>query len=172
MLIVLNGVTSTGKTALASALQNRAPWPVYRCSTDILLSQFPTFGADHLSETVDVAVGIAYRASCDYAVSLSKIGAHVIVDTVWQRGGEEQRQWHDRARDAGVVMKTVKVHASETILRSRIQARADRPDFLLDFHLKNVHQGVTYDLELDSGRDSTDRLADQLITTWKTWVRT
>jgi chloramphenicol 3-O phosphotransferase len=105
-VIVLNGTSSSGKSAIARCLQAVLPQPWLRTGIDVLLDTIPARlirADDGIRFLPDGGIEVgpafrqlhhAWRAGVAAAV---RAGAPMIVDEVFLRGGAEQDEWRPRA---------------------------------------------------------------------------
>ncbi|MFM9107356.1 MAG: chloramphenicol phosphotransferase CPT [Chloroflexota bacterium] len=158
-IIVLNGGSSSGKSAISRCLQATLPDPWLRLGIDDLLDALPP----SLTET-DAGVAIASdgtvtsgagfhaieAAWLDGIAAMVRSGARVIVDDVFLGGGETQARL--RPHFAGIEVLWVGVRCDAAIATGREIARGDRAAGMAALQAEMVHRGVRYDLEVDSGR--------------------
>ncbi|HEY7908806.1 MAG TPA: hypothetical protein VIC60_08015, partial [Thermomicrobiales bacterium] len=99
----------------------------------------------------------AFRAM---VLALARSGLKLIIDDI--AFGEEPAQlWRECLRDFAVLW--VGVTASAETLSAREAARGDRLIGSARDQLARVHQGVTYDLFIDTGALSIDEAAERIV---------
>ncbi|MGV3524799.1 MAG: chloramphenicol phosphotransferase CPT family protein [Candidatus Sericytochromatia bacterium] len=156
-LILLNGVSSSGKSSLAQAFLQASPEPWVYLALDAhlnaLQAAYAQGYADLPSEPdslrlfgetlIDDFVALFHTT----VVAYLNVGRSVIVDHVLERP-----QWQ-----ADFLNKThsfarlcVGLHCAPAELARREQARGDRQLGLAQSQLQTVHAGLTYDLEIDT----------------------
>jgi chloramphenicol 3-O phosphotransferase len=155
-VIVLNGPSSAGKSGIARCLQAILPEPWLALGVDTLIAAMPA--SMRPGEGVDigpdgaVTVGAAFRALDDAwtagVAAMVRAGAHVIVDEVFLGGAAGQRRW--RAALDGLPTLWVGVHCDPDVLAGREIARGDRAPGMAASQVATVHQGVEYDIEVDT----------------------
>ncbi|GAA2756935.1 chloramphenicol phosphotransferase CPT [Actinopolymorpha rutila] len=160
-VIVLNGGSSTGKSSIAACLQTILPTPWLTFGTDTLVDAMPPsltdaesgigFGADG-----EVTTGEVFKA-LDVAWSLGiaamvRAGARVIVDEVFLGGAASQQRWR-KALD-GLPVLWVGVRCDPDVAAAREAARGDRTVGMAASQALLVHEGVSYDLEVDTSTTS------------------
>lgn len=171
-VIVLNGVSSSGKSSIARALQARLAEPRLTLGTDDLIDAMPSWMQDGIA-------GIAFepdgrvRVGEEFArlevawmrgvAAMARAGAGVIVDDVWLGGAASQARWRAALGDLATLW--VGVHCDPAVLAERERARGDRIVGMAADQLPLVHAGVAYDLEVDTTHRSPDECAG-LIVTW------
>lgn len=145
-VVLLNGVSSSGKSTFAALLQQQFAHPWTVLALDALLAGAPPPQAvppsageiESLGRLVEGAQA-ALRAATS---ALVEHGVDVIVDTVLQGGERDAQAWR-AALDERLLL--IGVHAgTETIVRREGQ-RTDRPSGLAAAQL-HVHRDVNYDL--------------------------
>nr|WP_309226941.1 chloramphenicol phosphotransferase CPT [Streptomyces lunaelactis] len=158
-VIVLNGGSSSGKSGIARCLQAVLPGPWLTLGVDTLIEAMPAsmravgagieFGADG-----QVTVGPAFR-QLDAAwgqgiAAMVRAGAHVIVDEVFLGGAASQERW--RSALNGLEVLWVGVRCDSATAAGRETARGDRVSGMAESQAYAVHDGVIYDLEVDTTR--------------------
>jgi len=158
-VIVLNGGSSSGKTGIARCLQAVLPEPWLVFGTDTLVGAIPAsmqtsaagieFAADG-----QVLVGPRFRALeaawIEGIAAMARAGARIIVDEVFLGGAASQQRW--KAALDGLRVLWVGVHCDSAVAASREIARGDRIIGMAASQAAVVHQGVGYDLEVDTTR--------------------
>jgi chloramphenicol 3-O phosphotransferase len=156
-VIVLNGGSSSGKSGIARCLQAVLPDPWLILAVDMLIQALPAsspmsvtgieFAADG-----DIAVGPEFRALeaawMAGVATLARAGARIIVDDAFLGGAASQRRWQ-RALDALQVL-WVGVRCDSAVAASREIARGDRVTGMAAAQAILVHQGVAYDVQVDT----------------------
>ncbi len=163
-VIVLNGGSSSGKSAIACSLQAVLPDAWLSLSIDTLVDAMParlTAGGDGIGFADDggVAVGQEFMALQDAwitgLVAMARAGAHIVVDDVFLGGAGSQRRWLDALGDVPTLWVGVRCDAA--VATEREAARGDRVAGMAAKQADVVHEGVAYDLEVDTtNTDSTD----------------
>ena len=170
-MIVLNGTSSSGKTSLGRALQDRLfPewWLLVGIDTLITSMPFRKFGdADghtiHDDGSIDAGPG--WRAAVDHwrtsVAALVRAGANVVLDEVFLDGAEDQIRWR-RALD-GLEVTFVGVRCDVDVAAAREAARPDRAPNLARHQATIVHAGVEYDLVVDTSACTPGEAADEVL---------
>lgn len=152
LLIVVNGASGVGKSALLEALLEEAttPWIVFdephvgRVPTEYVIWR-------------DAAPSL-HRAGLIAMRSLAESGIQVATSA----GGFDQQTICESLR--GVPVLLVGLRCSEETRRQRLAAEPhQRPIASLDRTGADVHTGWTYDLELDTDEATPHQLAAQVI---------
>ncbi len=170
-IVLLNGVGSAGKSSIAKALQGITATPFLHVAMDAFLEMLPPALWDHDDGYRLVAdeedgqpslaihegpVGRRLMAGMRGAVAaLAAAGSDIILDEVLLG---------DTAADYRRVLAPFTVHwvgvmAPLAVLEARERQRGDRALGLARWQYTRVHQGVTYDLEVDSSQMSADQAA-------------
>ena len=156
-VIVLNGGSSSGKSGIARCLQAVLPDPWLAFGTDTLVQAMPTslqtsaagieFGQDG-----EVIVGPEFRALETAWIAgiaaMAHAGARVIVDEVFLGGAASQQRWKNALGTLGVLWVAVRCDAA--VVAAREVARGDRVAGMAASQAEVVHQGVAYDLQVDT----------------------
>lgn len=160
-VIVLNGGSSSGKTSIARELQELLPDLWLRWSIDDLVDALP--GDGHQAEAPiafaadgGVALGSSFRraetAWLAGLAAMARTGTPVIVDDVLLSGSASQERV--RAGLQGLQVLWVGVHCTPDVAAGREAERGDRAAGMAALQATVVHQGVRYDVEVDTSNAS------------------
>lgn len=174
-IIVLNGVSTAGKTSIAKAMQRQARGPLLHVQMDSFLGMMPPRYANHEDaflfrsietdghpeiEIVEGPYGAALMAGLRASVaSLADRGMDVIVDEVFL--GDAAGAYRDAL--AGHDLKFVGVRIALEAVEARERARGDRLHGLARWQLPRVHERVAYDLEVDTTHDTAEVCARRIV---------
>jgi chloramphenicol 3-O phosphotransferase len=156
-VIVLNGGSSSGKSGIARCLQAILPEPWLSLGVDTLIEampvsaqtsasgiQFPSGGA--------VVIGPEFRALeaawMAGVAAMARAGARIIVDDVFLGGAVSQQRWQQALGALRVLW--VGVRCDGAVAAAREIARGDRAAGMAESQAEVAHQGVTYDVEVDT----------------------
>ncbi len=156
-VIVLNGGSSSGKSGIARCLQAILPEPWLSLSVDDLIDAMPpslmdsgtgvTFGPQG-----EVEVGDAFRqveaAWMTGLAAMARAGARIVIDDVFLGGAASQERL--RSHLDGLDVLWVGVRCDPAIAAAREVARGDRVGGMAALQADVVHEGVVYDLEVDT----------------------
>ncbi|MFC4117465.1 chloramphenicol phosphotransferase CPT [Nonomuraea zeae] len=156
-VIVLNGGSSSGKSGISRCLQAVLPDPWLALSVDTMVEAMPASmrasdaGINFASDG-RVIVGPEFRA-LDVAwtagiAAMARAGARVIVDDVFLGGAGSQQRWQKAL--AGLDVLWVGVRCDSAVASGREIARGDRVGGMAALQAEVVHEGVVYDLVVDT----------------------
>lgn len=158
-VIVLNGGSSSGKTGIARSLQTILPQPWLSLSVDNLVDALPPSLTDSgsgiaIGQQGEVVVGGGFRelesASMAGVAAMARAGARIIFDDVFLGGSVSQQRV--RAGLAGLEVLWVGVRCAPEVAARREIARGDRAAGMAALQAETVHQGVVYDIEIDTSQ--------------------
>ena len=162
-IILLNGVGSAGKSSIAKQLQQILDEPFLHIQMDDFCAMLPEALQDHpdgfafeeISENGKPLVVIktgpvgarAMRGMRRAIAAMAAEGNNLIIDDVMLENEQEEYA----TLLSGFEIFFVGVLAPLEVLEAREQQRGDRMIGLARWQYDRVHQGKTYDLEVDSG---------------------
>ncbi len=155
VVIVLNGTSSSGKTTLAKELQKQFDDVYLHCTSDMFWDMTP-YGIPANS----VNFPNLKKAMAQSIRALASTGHNVIVDTVYL-GGKSHQQMQETLR--GITLFTVKVECDLAELKRREQARGDRRPGLAESQFHTVHNGIAYDLCVNTTNVSAQTCAEYIV---------
>lgn len=163
-IVLLNGVGSVGKSSIAKALQTITAEPFLHVEMDAFLNMMPERYWDHPDgltfETVQQdgkpsviirsgpVAERTFRGMRHAIAAMAGEGNNLIVDDVML--ADEMAEY--AALLAGFTLHLVGVFAPLEVLEQRERERKDRLIGLARWQYDRVHQGKSYDLELDTSR--------------------
>jgi chloramphenicol 3-O phosphotransferase len=163
-VIVLNGGSSSGKSGIARCLQAILPDPWLAIGVDTLLGVMPA-SLHKTAAGIEIASDGAVRVGPEFGTlqaawmegvaAMVRAGARVILDEVFLGGAGSQQRWQRVL--AGLDVLWVGVKCESAVVAGREVARGDRIQGMALQQAELVHQGVVYDLEVDTTR--TESLA-------------
>ncbi len=158
-VIVLNGGSSSGTSELTRCLQATLPEPWLALGVDNLIEAMPASlrnGDTGIGFAADggVSVGPQFReleaAWMAGVAAMAGAGARIVVDEVFLGGGASQRRWQHALR--GLEVLWIGVRCESAVAAAREQVRGDRVRGMAASQAELVHQGVHYDLQVDTTR--------------------
>lgn len=156
-VIVLNGGSSSGKSGILRCLQAVLPNPWLAAAIDSLVEAMPaslrtTEAGIEFAADGGVSVGSAFReleaAWMEGVAATARAGARMIVDDVFLGGAASQQRWQKAL--VGLDVLWVGVRCESEVAAAREIARGDRAQGMAALQAEMVHQGVVYDLEVDT----------------------
>lgn len=174
-IIYLNGPSSTGKSRLVRALQAKLDEPYMHIGIDKLIGMMPPKFNNW--EGGAAPLGFSWKATVDedgsviqelqtgpfarkviqsykeVVKTLARQGHCLIIDDV-AFGKDAVDEWRKQLENYKVLY--VGLHAPLPVLEQRERERGDRIIGSARAQFKNVHQGVAYDLELDTFHDTLE----------------
>jgi chloramphenicol 3-O phosphotransferase len=161
--VVLNGPSSAGKSSLARELQTSAPDSYLHVQLDAFRDMEPPgYFRKGQPEVSALRLAALCRAMNATSAEYVRHGQNVLLDHALPAQG-----WHYLTEDlASYAVLLVGVHCSLETLQIREQCRGDRPIGLAASQALDIHEGRSYDFEIDttarSVHDCTAVLAEWL----------
>ena len=157
-VIVLNGTSSSGKSGLARCLQAVLPDPWLTFGVDRLIDAMPAAmqasadGIEQIAADGTVSIGASFRelelAWGHGVAAMARAGARIIIDDVFLGGASSQQRWLDALGDLPTLW--VAVRCDPAVAAGREIARGDRVPGMAESQAGLVHEGVRYDIEVDT----------------------
>ncbi|WP_189150947.1 chloramphenicol phosphotransferase CPT [Streptomyces lacrimifluminis] len=161
-MIILNGGSSSGKSEIVRCLQAELPepWLAFGCDSfvDALPARMRESDAGiEIAADGEVSVGadfLALEAAWREGIAaMVRAGARVVIDDVFLGGAASQQRWRKALGEAGdLPVLWVGVRCESTVAARREVARGDRVRGMAASQADVVHEGVVYDLEVDTTR--------------------
>ena len=158
-VIVLNGVSSSGKSGIARCLQAVLPEPWLALGVDAFIQTMP-FSLQTSAAGIEivsggrVVVGPEFRALeaawLAGIATMARAGARIILDDVFLGGAASQQRLMEAFGTLEVLW--VGVHCDLSVAEGREIARGDRVPGMAASQAGAVHSGVVYDVEVDTTR--------------------
>jgi len=165
-IILLNGTSSSGKSALARALLDVLPTPFFHMSVDSFGAMRSELRTAELDSVEVASVLRRTRAGFHRAVGgMAQAGNDVVMDYVL-RESLRLLDCLDVLSPHSVFM--VGVTCSPEELRQRELARGDRP-LGLAASQGEVHAFVSYDVTCDTTGRTPSQSAEQVLHAWEDW---
>ena len=156
-MIILNGGSSAGKSGIVRCLQDvlSDPWLAFGCDSfvDALPARLRA-SDDGIAFAPDGVIDVgadfmALEAAWKEGIAaMARAGARIIIDDVFLSGAGSQQRW--RQALTGVDVLWVAVRCDGAVAAGREIARGDRIRGMAVLQADMVHQGVSYDLEVDT----------------------
>ena len=168
-VIVLNGGSSSGKSSLATRLQLRLHGTWLVLGIDDLIRAM-SYGPDdtgvansmYFAPDGSVVVHEKFRrteaAWYEGLAAIARSGTGVIVDEVFLDGGRSQARL--RAALDGLRVLWVGVRCDAEVAEERELERGDRTRGMAHDQARRVHEGVTYDVVVDTTWNTSEECSD------------
>ena len=176
IVIVLNGVGSVGKTSTSKALQAVAERPLLHLSMDAFLDMLPIGLVGHpegyVFETTDddgkPSVSISsgpvvtrlLQGMRHAVAAMAAQGNSIIVDDVMFSAADAED--YRSLLDAHCDVRLVGLSAPLEVLEQRERDRGDRLIGLARWQYGRVHQGIKYDLTIDTSQATPEDVAETI----------
>lgn len=175
-VVVLNGVSSVGKSSTAREIQRLASAPFLHMAMDTFLDMLPPRVLNHPDGwSFETRIEDGHPAVAIYSgilvtrmlagmrravAAMASQGNNVVVDDVMFEPGEDEDY---RAVLQGHDLRIVGLRAPLEIVEARERARGDREIGLARWQFERVHRGRRYDLELDTSLESPEASAARIV---------
>jgi len=162
-VIVLNGGSSSGKTTLARHLQTALDGMWFMFGIDLFLWLSPMRMHDN-PDGIKVIDGIVNRGQrftehydhwIDAVAGFARSGSNVVLDEVFLAASFDQERWRRALRDVPTLWVGVRCPADEA--ERRELERRDRNIGIARVHADSVHDGVVYDVVVDTSTMTTEQ---------------
>lgn len=176
-VIVLNGGSSAGKSSIARCLQSLLPDPWLTVAGDDLLTAMPPamlasedgimFAAGgHI--TIGPGLRRLEAAWSQGIAAMARAGAGIIMDMVFLQGATAQLRW--KTVFAGLQVLWIAVRCDPLAAAAREAARGDRVPGMAALQAQAVHQGVVYDIEVDTTHRAPEDCARLIADRVAGWI--
>jgi chloramphenicol 3-O phosphotransferase len=175
-IVFINGGSSAGKTTLARRLQSSLATPWLLLGIDVFIWMLPSEMAAR-PDGLTVHDGVITRGNAFLQLydgfrravaAFARNGIDVLVDEVLLDPIRDRRAWSDALRDLDVCW--VGVRCAPDVAAARELERGDRPPGGARQQALSVHDGMVYDVEVDTGLLDEDAafavIADALRRRW------
>lgn len=159
-IIILNGVSSSGKTTLAKTIQDRSPIPLYRLDIDDFILMSPDKFNDY--ENGDFSVQYAFASKFFNVVKLySDLGFDLIVPYMFFKNSDILHDFRALLNDYPVLVVNMSCPVEE--LQRRENVRENRKVGSAEAQLKLLETGFDGSLTIDNFVNTNDECADKII---------
>ena len=175
-VVVINGGSSSGKTTLARRLQSSLAVPWLLLGIDLFMWTLPAAMMSR-PEGLSVHDGVItrgdefmrlYAGFRDAVAALARSGIDVLLDEVLLDPPVDRQLWSDALHDLDVCW--VGVRCAPDIAATREAERGDRPPGAARHQAMAVHEGMDYDIDVDTAaldeQAAFDVIADALRRRW------
>jgi chloramphenicol 3-O phosphotransferase len=163
-IVVLNGASSSGKTAIARAFQDLAPRLFLNVSIDSILYALPPDVVERMKRGEPQRRELDFlelvRAFCACVRELAALGHDLVIDHAVMTRAEADMLL---AAVASHQVVWVGVQCPANVLAERELARGDRRPGLAAAQCGRVHQWLDYDLVIDTSAVSVQDAARSIV---------
>lgn len=175
-VVLLNGGSSAGKSTIGRKLQTSLHGTWLLTGVDVVIWTMPReleYSPDgfviengfFLRGEEFMRLFAAFQAS---VVAQAEIGVNVIVEDVFLEGALDQQRWEAALGDVETLW--VGVRCSPDIATARELKRGDRPVGIARTEANAAHEGVRYDVDVDSGTmelaNVVDKITNAVMNRW------
>lgn len=174
-VIILNGVSSAGKTSIARAIQSASDTTFLHVEMDAFISFLPSghefrpewFRVEKIESECGRLPRIANGARGEallgvmrnFVIEAARKGLDLVVDEVCHATEIDEY----RAGLAGCDVRVIKIHAPIEVITAREKARGDRLIGLAREQSTHLHDGIAYDAEIDTCSGTPIELAEEIL---------
>lgn len=159
-VILLNGVSSSGKSSIARQLLTDLDRPFFHMGVDMIGAMRSQTRTHEVDERERAEILRRTRAGFHRAVAaMASVGNDIVMDHVLS---EPWRLRDCLAVMTGIDVVFVGVHCSLDELQHREQRRGDRPPGTAAKQIDAVHAHGIYDLEVDTSANTTEACSAQI----------
>lgn len=160
-IIFLNGTSNSGKTSIAKELQRTIDIPYAHLSFDnFFLRMIEDYGGEENVVRATIYMPQVTSPFHHLIAAYAKARQNIIVDHVLRRPGSS-KECAELLSDYEVLF--VGVYCPVEVLREREKQRKDRRVGLAEGQLEHVHAGKTYDIEVDTSKNTPSECATQIV---------
>ncbi len=160
-IIIINGVSSSGKTTLSKGLQQKMEEHYFWVANDTFCDMC---SSKHWNEDWVTRINQALTAMIYSVKSFSDLGFNVIVDQVFLNNASQGKileKCIEVLHDYPVLF--VRTDCSLEELKKREKERGNRRIGQAESQLKIVHNHNTYDIAIDTTKNDTDENINKII---------
>ena len=159
-IIILNGVSSSGKTTLAKIIQDRSSIPLYRLDIDDFILMSPDKFNDY--ENGDFSVQYAFASKFFNAVKLySDLGFDLIVTYMFFKNSETLQEFRVLLKDYPVFV--INISCSVEVLQRREFKRRNRKIGSAEEQLNLLETDFENSLTVDNSEETNDACANKIL---------
>ena len=158
-VLLLNGGSSAGKSSVARELQRLLDGTWLRLGVDTLVEGGLTVTDDG---AVDVGSGFTAVEDCWMAglARMAEVGARLVVEDNFVSGPLAQERW--RAALSPLPVGWVGIRCDPSVAARRETGRGDRVGGMASIQALAVHEGIEYDLEVDTTSQQPAAVAHEI----------
>ena len=162
MIILLNGASSSGKSAIGEELKNIASIKLLHLSIDDVFRMYPHDRIVKFRDNQSLFTGILMEINAilfKIAKEMDEMKLNVVVDVVFERPEIPRLALKELS---GRTVFMVGVFCSLEVLELREKERTNRMPGLARSHVEIVHENVEYDLTVDTSSISARECAAEI----------
>ena len=162
-IIILNGVSSSGKTTLAKVIQDLAPTPVYKLDIDNFILMSPEKFNDY--EHNDFSVQYAFASKFFHVVKLfSDMGFDLVVSNMFFKDTDTLKEFRVLLKDSPVLVVNITCPAEE--LKRRETLRGDRKPGSAQSQLQLLETRFDNCIRVNNFENTNEECAKMIIKTF------
>ena len=162
-IIFLNGVTSSGKTSIVEALQERRDQFFYVVANDLFQEMV---GEQYLEEDYWKYLSEVIIMMYHTAKLYSDLGKNVLIDGILVERDEIKPHYEKLLEIMkGSPLSIVEVYCPLDLCRQRNIERGDRFESQSDEQAELMSKGIKYTMRVDTSKNSPAECADQIVKT-------
>ena len=159
-IIILNGVSSSGKTTLAKTIQDHSPIPLYRLDIDDFILMSPDKFNDY--ENCDFSVQYAFASKFFHVVKLcSDLGFDLIVPFIFFKNSDTLQNFRELL--VGYPVFVVNISCPVEELKRRETKRENRKIGSAKEQMDLLETDFENSLTVDNFSNTNDVCADKII---------
>lgn len=169
-LIILNGSSSSGKSVLAKYLQKLLPEPFCLLSMDTYMEMGPK--KFPFEQVVPPIIKSMIHSIPVFLLNGNNVIADCVLYNPKEQIAEINRFIKALKIEEHIMIFLVKVFASEVVLMNRELLRDDRQPGLAKSQVDIIHNGINYDIEIDTTEISAYENAKSIIEKYNEYIST
>ena len=159
-IIILNGVSSSGKTTLAKVLQDRSPIPLYKLDIDDFIFMSPEKFNDY--DHHDFSVQYAFASKFFHVVKLfSDMGFDMVVPNMFFQDTDTLKEFRVLLKDYPVSVVNITCPVEE--LNRREASRGDRKPGSAEEQLQLLETRFDNSITVNNFENTNEECADLIL---------
>ena len=159
-IIILNGVSSSGKTTLAKVIQDQSPIPLYKLDIDDFILMSPEKFNDY--ENNDFSVQYAFASKFFYVVKLySDLGFNIVAPYMFFKNSDTLQEFKKLLSDYPILIVNMTCPVEE--LNKRELSRGDRKTGSAEEQLQLLETQFNNSITVDNFSNTNEECAEMII---------
>ena len=159
-IIILNGVSSSGKTTLAKVIQDQSPIPLYKLDIDDFILMSPEKFNDY--EHNDFSVQYAFASKFFYVVKLySDLGFNLVVPYMFFKNSDTLQEFKELLNNYPVLIVNMTCPVEE--LNKRELSRGNRKTGCAEEQLQLLETQFNNSITVDNFENTNEECAEMII---------